>query len=243
MKKHFVICFIISFSLLFFTGCVTTSTNLEPNYTKESVKAYIDSIDAQFDSPGFKGLHLGMSMDQVNELVLNTPWGYRFKEIGKSPDDPQYKPTNFLKGDNNIIGVTWANIGCQGPEGKGSCHWIRSVYISFCNDKLVEIILGSPKWSADKINTSVKGWGKFALKGLTNKYNQPTKVYDTFSNINIFSFKSGYSVTLYKWNLGPDRIKLGIGEYESKFGCNVSFENVEGINKLKKEQLKGKHEF
>jgi len=89
-------------------------------------------------------------------------------------------------------------IETEGPKGEGSCYWIRNVFIQFYDDKLTEVAILSPSYSADKIDTMVKNWGTFALKGLTDKYGNPTSVYNSIESVNILTFKPGYDITLYE---------------------------------------------
>jgi len=259
MKKHLTIILSFLFIIILCIGCVSSSSDIYSSsakkpareYTEEEVQSYINRIDKKYNTPGFKGLHIGMTIEEVNELIKETPWGYVFSESKNIPasldytwkDQPQFKSTNFLKGDDSRMGWVWAKIGCEGPDGKGGCHWITDVFIRFHENKLVEIILSSPMWSANKIDTMLKDWGRFALNGLTKRYGEPTIIYDTFRNVNIFSFKTGYSISLYKWDFRSDTVKLSISEYESEFGCKIMYQNVEGVRKLEKEKSKGKSDL
>ena len=260
MKKNLAIILSILFVTIIYVGCVPSSNNIYPSvtkkpareYTEKEVQSYINSVDKKFNTPGFKGLHLGMTINEVNELIKETPWGYAFSDNKKPPssidytwkDQPQYKSSNFLKSDDSRMGWTGLlKIGCEGPEGKESCYWINVVFIRFYENKLVEITLPSTMWPADKIHASLKSWGEFALNGLTKRYGEPTKIYGTFSNVNITSFKAGYLIFLYQWDLGSDTVKLGINKYESKFGCKIFYENVKGVQQLEKEKSEGKSEL
>lgn len=258
MKKESLrtLAVLLLYFIFAFTGCVPSASEKCATYRKSieynmsEVDAFISTMDEQFNSLGFKGIHLEMGYDQLNEVIKKTPWGYKYRNLSDTPgicenwyDFPQYKQTNFLRGDDSTKGATWAKIGCYGPNGKGSCNWIDYVFVQFFDDKLVEISLSSPGWSADKINSMLKSWGEFALGGLSKKYGKPTVIYTTFDEMNIFSFKSGFKKTLYKWNLGKEEIKITITEYESKFSCNINFQNKKGINELSKMKSKGKSEF
>ena len=248
--------FIITSFFLFATivSCVTTQPQIKqsPEYNEYDVGSFISKMDSNFNTLGFKGLHLGMTMDEVNSVVKETPWGYQFHDKTNSyslensniwPDLPHYKPTNFLKGDETKMGWTWAKIGCEGPKGKGSCYWIRSTFIRFYEKRLVKISISSPSWSANKIDSDVKEWARFALKGLVKKYGEPSKVFKTISQVNILDFKSGFNTSLYVWDFKKEEIKLTLGEYESKFYCSVKFLNVDGVSKLKELKKKSKSDF
>lgn len=211
-------------------------------------KSNIDTKDKKQTTPkkhaslGFKGLNLGMSNDEVNDLVRSSPWGYMYVGYGKE-DMSQLASYAFLEGDSSKEGLTWANIGCEGPKGEGGCYWLKHVHIQYFDKKVVQIFLSSSKYSADEIDTFVKDWGQFALKGLIEKYGMPDKNYKSIKDINVFSFKSGFNVPLYKWSRGKERIILSISESDATFGCNVSFEEIEGIRNVEKQKSESKAEF
>lgn len=109
-------------------------------YDPLTVKNQVDANAKKFKTPGFLGLHLGMTVDDVNDLVINTPWGYEFcpaamiseKFYNENwPDYPQTQKENYLKNDKSLMGATWLNIGCEGPVGKGRCYWLDNIVIKF----------------------------------------------------------------------------------------------------------------
>jgi hypothetical protein len=230
------------FCIAIISGCATPYN--EPKYDDKIVEEYISTLDKNFNTIGFKGLHVNMTFDQVNALVANTPWGYSFPSYGKSPDDPQFKTPNLLGGDYSNQGYNWAKIGCEGQEGQGSCFFIRSAFVEFYNGKIAKMTLASPEYTADKIDTKVIEWGKFALKGLIKKYGNPSVTNNTFDEINILSFKPGFSSFLYQWNVNQHEvIILALSEYESKFSCSIIFQDSDATSKIADEKSKGVTEF
>ena len=251
-KKIALFIFMVCFTFIY--GCVPNiygTYKPAKEYNTLEVETYIANTDERFKTPGFKGIHLGMDYDQVNEVIRNTPWGYKYKTHSETatmrdetwPDEAQHKSSNFIKGDESHAGAIWCKIGCDGPNGKGGCYWIRDVSIDFYNAKLINIKLTSPKWTADKINTRVQAWGEFALRGLIKKYGAPSKIYEPFCKMNIFSFKPGYNVSMYIWNIGKEKIILSVVEYESKFGCSISFQNPYEVHNAREHRDKGVTEF
>jgi len=43
--------------------------------------------------------------------------------------------------------------------------------------------------------------------------------------------------------VGSEKIKLMVGEYESKFGCTIKFQNTLGINKIEENRSKSVSDF
>ncbi|MBK9130549.1 MAG: hypothetical protein IPM20_02730 [Gammaproteobacteria bacterium] len=216
------------------SGCAATLYDEPTQYDPKKVEEYISSMDRRFGTLGFYGLHLGMTYDDVNAVIANTPWFYLSASV-YTKDDPQFKEFNVLYGAGNI--------GCEGSDGRGDCYKVQSASIRFFDGKLVMIAINSPPYTADYIDLKVKEWGAFALKGLVNKYGNPSNTYLTINDVNILSFRSGYFTSLYEWNFDQEAIQLGIEESESKFSSVVQFSNLEGLAKISEEKSKGVTNF
>lgn len=232
---------------MFLISCMPNHDILKHSFGKKlpenEVNAYVAKMDKKFTSPGFKGLHLGMSHHHVNELVKNTYWSYRLRRLGKKEDDPNYKNEVWMGRKIHSSPVNWTSIGCYGREGNTYCHWVHGVLVKFYNGNVVYIGLNGVMLSANEIDRRVKNWGKFALNGLTEKYGVPTKVYKSIEEIGIFDFKSGYQIPVCSWDLGGNAIKLTIDESSSEFGYSIVFYNKEGLKEVSKEESSGKHAF
>jgi len=212
-------------------------------YNPAEVDEVIKKYEAQFKTLGFKGLHLGMTYDDVNLLVKDTPWGYEFrpdnlpaKEEARNknwPDFPQRKQFNFLCGDKTIMGMTWAQLGCKKADSMEKCYLIQDAPITFNNDKIIEFDLLSPAWPADKIKTELADWGSFAVEDLTKKYGPPATVVKTFAEIDILSFEVNKEVVLYQWELGKERTLITIGENKAEYRCRIKFRDTEGTESIK----------
>jgi hypothetical protein len=129
------------------------------------------------------------------------------------------------------MGETWAILGCDDMEGAGACYGLAYVHIKYFDGRLVLINLSSPSYPAESIETSLKDWGRFALKDLIRQYGKPDKILDPVENIRLSSFQTGYEVPLYEWHRGEERIVLYLSEYASTYGCGVILEDVEGFTK------------
>jgi hypothetical protein len=243
--------------LLASTGCVQryaddrrpqdaktyAETHKEPyepltQYREDEVREYLAEMDRRFDTPGFKGLHLGMTCEQVNGLVKETPWGYLLnrspvpeKSSAEWPNEPQCVTSNFLKTDHSDMGGGWATIGCDELDEGGECYGLAYVNIKYLDDKLILINLSSPSRPPERIETSLKDWARCARKVLIRQYGEPDKVAASIEDIGQSSFKAGYEVPLCEWNRGGERIVLYLSEYSSTYGCGVILEDVEGFTK------------
>ena len=207
-------------------------------YGEEEVREYVAEMDRRFGTPGFKGLHLGQSCDQVNELVKETPWGYLMTRSSAAeessaewPNEPQCVPSNFLWGDRSDMGKGWASLGCDETNEPGTCYPLTYAHIKYLDDRLILINLSSPSYPPERIETSLKAWGRFALKVLLRQYGEPDKTVEPVENVRQSSFSSGYEAPLYEWHRGEARIVLYLSEYASTYGCGVILEDVEGMKK------------
>lgn len=258
MKSKFLLAGTIAISLF---SCVpsTQQTIIHRNkyvapkeYEEKVINEYISQLDSKFSSPGFRGLHTGMTMDDINLLVKNTPWGYKYKPLSLRnggnrldqnwPDLPQSKEKNFLKGDKSKLGFFWSNIGCSGPMGKRSCYLIEHVFFQFHNGELASFSLNSFKWGANKIDYNLKPWTKAALKGLSLKYGAPTVV-NRIEKVNIFDFKDGFETLCYFWDLEAHTIELKIGCYDHKYYSLVKFSDAKAASQIRKQKKEFKTNF
>jgi hypothetical protein len=231
-----------SFLILNCTSPSNKSYNIpEKKLNENEVNLYIEKVNKEFTTPGFKGIHLSMNHDQVNKLVKHTFWAYKYRS-NKEENEPDYDNSVVMGKELRTGPSNFDSIGCYGKE-KVYCHYTEGVHVKYYDDKVVSIAIEGIMLSANEIDLRVKEWGKFALQGLKEKYGNPTTIIKNVDNINIFDFKSGYSTPLYIWDFGENRIKLTIEQSQSKFGCTVYFENKDGINKIRERESVKKPSF
>ena len=232
-SKYLYISIMLITILYLVAGASDETPTPNKEYTQEEVNIAIKKMDDKFKTLGFKGLHLGMSYDDVNELVKETPWAYGTNVMKeKSSHLPQYKKFNQLCGDNSTMGKTWDSIGCRGEGETKECFEISSTTIKFYNDKLYEIVISSPISDPDEIQYKLLDWAGFALKGLMKKYGKPTKIYIPLKNINVFAFRTDFYYYLYEWDLiSKQKIILTIArveyiseDWDSFFSCDIRYQ-------------------
>ena len=182
---------------------------------------------------GFKGLNLGMTYQEVNQLVatdFNT-WRFSFEEKEFSSKVNQ----GYLSFEN------WNGIGCEGPPGKQFCHRISSVWVEFFKGRVLLIDILSLPFSADRLESELKEWLNFAHKGLAEKYGAP-RIIKQIDPLNILWFKSRIIIYLSEWKRGQNSISLSAVEVGSHFYSFIRFID----QKAKKEEeiiTKRKPEF
>jgi hypothetical protein len=264
MKRLFL-AFLISFlwfSLNFGQVAPIDTTNDVPDTGKATDSVFSDndflrrmlyeirSGDTVVTPLEFKGIYLGMTERQVDSLVANSLWAYKYTSINAGIMASKKMLVDDYVGDyyngpkKAPLKDCVAKIGCEPPtEGGQKCYWLDGAYLDYFQGKVFRISLDSWMWSADKIESSVKDWLRFALKGLIEKYGEPDLTFTSIEEVDIFSFKSGFISYLYKWLKGNARIMLGLSESESKFGCSVVFEDAIATEKVKEQRSQGTPEF
>ncbi len=123
---------------------------------------------------------------------------------------------------NITVPSTWER------EGYGTPLYVN---IKYLDDRLILINLSSPSYPPERIETSLKDWGRFALKVLLSQYGEPDNTVEPVENVGLSSFSTGYEAPLYEWNRGKERIVLYLSEYASTYGCGVILEDVEEYKK------------
>lgn len=177
------------------------------------------TLDKSGNRLGFKNLHLGMSREEFSEKSksVDFPWEYELKE----------KYIRYKMKDN------W--IGCIGEKEYRVCYNFEpSLNVKWHDNKLVGISIMSLNVTADRINSYIKPWMKFALEILSEKYGSPTKVLFPVERMDISLFESHRVTYYYKWEKGNERITLGAGEGNSIYFCDISLEDVKGMGALEK---------
>lgn len=202
-----------------------------------SLNVYAEEI-GKVKSLGYKGIHLGMTAKELDTLIDDDlRWGYndtRDSAVGRDYITIRGTVADIEKDEDPT------QIGC---DGTGQCYSIKDIIGQLYEEKLISFVLPSPKYGANYIDSVVKPWGKFALKGLIDKYGKPTKTILPIEKVNIFSFKEGFNVPLYEWVIGGERIIFSTGADEFTYGIDIIYENIKAKKALKKLKEQGKTNF
>jgi hypothetical protein len=189
--------------------------------------------DMAAEKLGFKGLYLGMTYEQVNFLPDRDP---------KTWESSNYDEAFGEKNNQGYLQYqNWNGIGCEGPTGKQFCHRVSSAHIEFFKGRVLLIDIMSLPFTADRIESELKDWLKFALKGLTEKYGPPQMLVSVES-LNIFSFKSQHLIHLREWKRGQNSIFLSILEAGHHYYSIIRFADLKS-QKEEQSKSKSKHEF
>ena len=124
----------------------------------------LSAIKKKYKTIGFKGLHLGMTRDDLNILMEDNEFTWKFC-FGSSINE-----------DTILLKCYSCNIGCVGKNETESCYKIDSGYVEFYKNKIIRIGIQSPSYSAREIDPYLMGWARFAKHGLSTKYGNPTRV-------------------------------------------------------------------
>lgn len=211
----------LRFALLFVVIVVILSVVLFSNVFAQEKK---------FATLGFKGIHLGMTQDEVNDVV-SAGNGWSFK-IGSDFD------ASMLYNNTLLFLNTTFPIGCRGQGDTEECYKIETVIAQFFEDRVVQISLHGPRYTATDIDSQVKGWARFGLQVLKNKFGNPSKVYLSVDRFNIFSARSGYEVYLDEWNKKDETILLTIGSDDFEYYAGIDYMNKKALTKIKQEKQK-----
>lgn len=186
--------------------------------------------EKKFATLGFKGIHLGMTQAEVNEVV-NSGKGWSFKS------------------GPNIIGNylnlnTDSPIGCRGQGETEECYKIKTVTLQFFEGRVIQIFLRSPQYAATDIDYYVKGWARFGLQVLKKKFGDPSTVNLSIDRFNIFSVRSsGDLEVLYYWYKKDEAILLSIGSDDFEYYAAINYVNGRAAVKINQEKQKIKSEM
>ncbi len=191
-----------------------------------------DNLCFSAERLGFKGIKLGATTSEINDLINNSEWYSVHGDIGKD------KRTEYAS-----LSAEKSKIGCEGEGDNKKCFYTQVVGLSFFNGKLMQFTIPSYEYPVNKIDLEVKRWCSFAYKGLTDKYGPPLKTYTKIADANIFSFKDGYISFLSDWKKGNDGIRLAVGQSGYNYRCQIIFEDIAAKEAYDKIQSKRSSEF
>lgn len=209
-----------------------------PDTTKAIPRSENKSVPVE-QKIGFKGLMLGMTGSEVLKLTQTSKeWG--FSEF-TAKETLRENLSVLKKGEGSLIldYKDKGGIGTEGPPGKENVYEVTDGHIELSENKVVYIVIYSFSHDVNNIDPYVKDWANFALKGLNEKYGNYDKKFLSIDDINIFSFKENYNVSLYKWYRGDNEIALSLGTRNFKYDCQISFRDTKAAQKeLQKSKTK-----
>ena len=191
---------------------------------------------------GFKGLNLGMTLDEFKTFVSTRKYleaDYSDVEAGRTRvtvgEGSDYSSPEAMKKCVSD-GLDFFSIGCIGTGGDAHCHEIRSTHLIFADGKAISVAI-EQEWTPAQVEgyMGLKEWLQFAQKGITQKYGQPSKVVLSPDKVTILSVGDpGYLYTIVEWKKGPNRIRLEISKTSSHYAATVEFENMTMAKKMEK---------
>lgn len=208
------------------------------------------SYSAVSQDIGFRGLNLGMTLTEVNELVSLTPWVYQIDmrriEKGEDPNNPQR---------DEKCGGSGCSLGYPAKIGNSAAP--DFTMINFFNHRVYSIGIFSPPFH----DTNRIGIGQYSedfLTAIKAKYGDPTvlhdKVIDSIKSSIYFNAPSEILVIAeWKWLSKTfmknktstellSSITLGVSKANAKWSIIVLIKD-EAAERLKKELEKKESGF
>jgi hypothetical protein len=186
------------------------------------------------DALDFKGLRLGMLLNQIPRLIEETLWTFNKMDVLmerinlKDPNarlslDSDSIEERKKKGFSDTQAAEFSSVGRDGVGDNAFWYYISDVRVNFVDGKLAEIKVYGPSWSADRLKTSTLRWLELADNGLQKKYGKPTEIIIPLKSFNILNAESGYMVFVSKWSIRNQTIYLGVLESDSKFAPMIIY--------------------
>lgn len=197
---------------------------------QEEKRRKLSEIRNKYKTIGFKGLHIGMTRNDLNLLFDDNDFPWRFQFHSSSIDD-----------DLIFLSCNSCNIGCVGKGETESCYEIEYGHVEFYKNRIIRIGIHSPSYSANNIDPYLMAWARFAKHGLSTKYGNPARSPLPFERINIFSFKENYYIPTYIWTKGSSEISVNLTHSEYKYYVVILYDDnvaIQGKNNEKKKNMK-----
>ena len=121
---------------------------------------------------GFKGINLGMTREQVNQVVRNSEWKYIWGENrdGEHPDTSR-DFTVTLTGETS----TFKEFSCiTRPEGS-NCAAFTTIDVNYFEEKVMAIYVKTHHHTPEYAAT-IRDYVESAMAGLKKKFGKPTNV-------------------------------------------------------------------
>ena len=178
----------------------------------------------------FKG-YTEIKHDDGSQAKIEDGKLFLFKKISPSEKKVMFSKMGFTTSNDWLLHSdktsSWVslgdfpeifNIGFRG-ERETKYYSYDFLNLDFYKGKLQLIEVSSPLVSADHIDSEVKSWVSFACSAFTEKYGKP-KMFKPIEALNIFDFKSDYSVKVAEWSLPAGFVTVEICQINSRF-CSV----------------------
>jgi hypothetical protein len=188
------------------------------------------------DRLGFMGIALGMTHDQLNDLVRHSPWTYRVKssdDLRKLSDSDRVenRQSSVLDIEPMFKESPWAKLVLEKPDGGVIQLPHGPVRVRFQDQRLVEVVISSSLFSAGEIEPHLQNWALLVSNALTARFGPAGHTYLDAAKVSFLTFEPGFDVTLAQWDMGRQRIRLTIGEDVSRsfFDGSIKLQAVSGF--------------
>ncbi|MEE9614854.1 MAG: hypothetical protein V3W31_07915 [Thermodesulfobacteriota bacterium] len=167
-----------------------------------------DEVKArEFKTLGFKGLHLGMTVEEVDELVDCTPWRYGSEYLDSGPMVvPPAELAIILEVDGSAGSRAFRTVGCRQEYGEEKCYQFERVLALYIEGKTAGLFVSA--LNNDKEFT--RDWASFMLGELTKKYGEPSELYNRTEDIEPSLFVEDFIQKIAMWKVGEEVIYLQV---------------------------------
>ncbi|MBL7986970.1 MAG: hypothetical protein JNJ94_02755 [Chlorobi bacterium] len=162
--------------------------------------------------PDFKGLRLGMTIQEVNALITTTRWGWKSRDqkIQNAPekDDSIFYREGYgypLIADGSFDNLdrvsdkdTFMVIGCENVRGSYTCYSFQEAMIEPYEGKAMRLTVTGTDYKYSYASL-VLGWCEVAQHGLTEKYGKPTKVNYKIEGKSLIDMEPSHIYTMVEW--------------------------------------------
>ncbi|HEY5996130.1 MAG TPA: hypothetical protein VIU29_03875 [Candidatus Deferrimicrobiaceae bacterium] len=174
--------------------------------------ARIGAVKSKRFKTGYGGLFLGMTADDIRTLALDNAFPWRPESV----DDA-----------GMVLGCkagSKCNVGCDRPDGTGTCCEVDRVVIGLVDGKSVSMTFQSPPCPASRIETDLKKWGDRAASEMTSRYGKATSVSKSFRKIGDRDFRAGKPVPYATWNRQDGTFRISGSTLGREYRMNLSME-------------------
>jgi hypothetical protein len=144
------------------------------------VMALSAAARAQKPTYGFKGIHLGMTRQEVSSLLKSTKWGVQSNQGHR--DDPIPTDRKFIVLDSEdpvpepsaVKPDDFSTLGCIQRDGKRSCAYFNLVLLRFVNDRVYQIVILTSRYSQSVQDVTL--YTEAAIESMVALYGDPASV-------------------------------------------------------------------
>ncbi len=190
-------------------------------------------------SVNFRGLWLGMTSEEADHLVDQTPLAWK-KEIAEI--DATRNGGTICFSEHNLTGRELEEAGLLlilAENGQGEPFIWHQVEVSFEKDAAYKIRVESVPQAYDEIKLSLRDWLKAVKLALVQKYGKPATE-DDINKEDGSTLRPGFGQPIASWKIGSANVELLIMQDARGYYGAIEFSDAVTDNEVRKRQEKVK---